>query len=58
MDQFYEDADSLFVRTYDAFYAVGAPIGGDIAFYRRLARQTAEACLNSLAAPVASQCAS
>jgi ubiquinone/menaquinone biosynthesis C-methylase UbiE len=40
MDQFYEDADSLFVRAYDAFYVAGAPIGGDIAFYERLARET------------------
>jgi SAM-dependent methyltransferase len=40
MDQFYQDADSLFVRVYDAFYVAGAPIGGDIAFYERLARET------------------
>jgi SAM-dependent methyltransferase len=40
MDQFYQDADSLFVRAYDAFYVAGAPIGGDIAFYERLARET------------------
>jgi ubiquinone/menaquinone biosynthesis C-methylase UbiE len=40
MDQFYEDADSLFVRAYDAFYTAGAPIGGDVTFYERLARET------------------
>jgi ubiquinone/menaquinone biosynthesis C-methylase UbiE len=39
MDRFYEDADSLFVKAYDAFYREGAPIGGDIAFYERLARE-------------------
>jgi ubiquinone/menaquinone biosynthesis C-methylase UbiE len=40
MDRFYEDADSLFVRAYDAFYVDGAPIGGDVAFYERLAHET------------------
>jgi ubiquinone/menaquinone biosynthesis C-methylase UbiE len=40
MDHFYEDADSLFVKAYDAFYVGGAPIGGDVAFYERLARET------------------
>lgn len=40
MDRFYEDASSLFVRAYDAFYVSGAPIGGDVAFYARLARET------------------
>jgi SAM-dependent methyltransferase len=40
MARFYEDANSLFVRAYDAFYVGGAPIGGDVAFYERLARQT------------------
>ena len=40
MDRFYEDADSLFVRAYDAFYVGGAPIAGDVAFYDRLARET------------------
>jgi ubiquinone/menaquinone biosynthesis C-methylase UbiE len=40
MDRFYEDADSLFVRAYDVFYVAGAPIGGDSAFYERLARET------------------
>jgi SAM-dependent methyltransferase len=39
MDRFYEDANSLFVRAYDAFY-VGAARWGDIAFYERLARET------------------
>lgn len=40
MDQFYKDANSLFVQAYDAFYMAGAPIGGDVAFYARLARET------------------
>jgi hypothetical protein len=40
MDQFYEDANSLFVQAYDAFYLAGAPIGGDVPFYERLARET------------------
>lgn len=40
MDRFYEDANSLFVRAYDAFYVGGAPIGGDVAFYGHLARET------------------
>src|SRR5262249_17840060 len=40
MDRFYEDAASLFVRAYDAFYVGGAPIAGDVAFYDRLARET------------------
>jgi hypothetical protein len=41
MDRFYEFADSLFfVRAYDAFYVAGAPIGGEIAFYDRLAAET------------------
>jgi ubiquinone/menaquinone biosynthesis C-methylase UbiE len=40
VDQFYQGADSLFVRAYDAFYVAGAPIGGDIAFYERLACET------------------
>ena len=41
MEQFYEGAESLFVRAYDAFYAGGAqPIAGDIAFYDRLAQAT------------------
>ena len=40
MDRFYEDANSLFVRAYDAFYVGGAPIGGDVAFYERIARET------------------
>ena len=40
MDRFYEDANSLFVRAYDAFYVEGAPIGGDVAFYAHLARET------------------
>jgi ubiquinone/menaquinone biosynthesis C-methylase UbiE len=40
MDRFYEDVNSLFVRAYDAFYVGGAPMGGDVAFYERLARDT------------------
>ena len=41
LDRFYEGAESLFVRAYDAFYAGGAPpIAGDIAFYDRLAQAT------------------
>jgi ubiquinone/menaquinone biosynthesis C-methylase UbiE len=41
LERFYEGAESLFVRAYDAFYALGAPpIAGDIAFYDRLARAT------------------
>ena len=41
MERFYEGADSLFVRAYDAFYAGGAPpIAGDIVFYDRLAQAT------------------
>jgi ubiquinone/menaquinone biosynthesis C-methylase UbiE len=39
MDRFYEDANSLFVRAYDAFYVAGAPIGGDVAFYGHLAHE-------------------
>jgi ubiquinone/menaquinone biosynthesis C-methylase UbiE len=41
LERFYEGAESLFVRAYDAFYAAGAPpIAGDIAFYDRLAQAT------------------
>jgi SAM-dependent methyltransferase len=41
LERFYEGAESLFVRAYDAFYAAGAPpIAGDIAFYDRLAKAT------------------
>jgi ubiquinone/menaquinone biosynthesis C-methylase UbiE len=39
MDRFYEDANTRFVKAYDAFYAGGAPIGGDVAFYEELARE-------------------
>jgi SAM-dependent methyltransferase len=39
MYRFYEDANSLFVRAYDASY-FGAARWGDIAFYERLARET------------------
>jgi len=40
LDRFYQDANSLFVRAYDAFYVGGAPVGGDVAFYQRFARET------------------
>jgi ubiquinone/menaquinone biosynthesis C-methylase UbiE len=41
MDRFYEGANSLFVRAYDAFYADEPPqIAGDVAFYEHLARKT------------------
>ncbi len=41
MDRFYQNAASLFVRAYDAFYQHAPPqIAGDIAFYERLARET------------------
>ena len=41
MDPFYTDADSLFVRAYDAFYRSEPPqIAGDVAFYARLARES------------------
>jgi SAM-dependent methyltransferase len=41
LERFYEGAESLFVRAYDAFYVGGAPpIAGDIAFYDRLAQAT------------------
>jgi ubiquinone/menaquinone biosynthesis C-methylase UbiE len=41
LKRFYEGAESLFVRAYDAFYAAGAPpIAGDIAFDDRLAQAT------------------
>ena len=39
MDQFYEEASSLFVDAYDAFYSSPAPeIAGDVAFYECVAR--------------------
>ena len=41
MDLFYQDAASLFVRAYDAFYDREPPqIAGDVAFYARLAGET------------------
>lgn len=41
MDQFYEGADSLFVRAYDVFSRGGFPqVAGDVAFYVRLAQET------------------
>jgi ubiquinone/menaquinone biosynthesis C-methylase UbiE len=41
VDAFYEEAGSLFVEAYDAFYSVAPPqIAGDVAFYEGLARQT------------------
>ena len=40
MDQFYEQAGSLFVDAYDAFYSSSGPqIAGDLAFYQRVARE-------------------
>jgi SAM-dependent methyltransferase len=39
MNRFYQGADSLFVKAYDAFYAAGAPVPGDVAFYERLAHE-------------------
>jgi ubiquinone/menaquinone biosynthesis C-methylase UbiE len=40
VDRFYEDADSLFVRAYDAFYSGERPqFADDVAFYERLARE-------------------
>jgi SAM-dependent methyltransferase len=46
LERFYEGAESLFVRAYDAFYARGAaPIVGDIEFYQRLAQETGGAVL-------------
>ena len=40
MDQFYEQAGSLFVDAYDAFYSSsGLQIAGDLAFYQRIARE-------------------
>jgi ubiquinone/menaquinone biosynthesis C-methylase UbiE len=39
VDQFYEGADSLFVRAYDVFSRGGFPqVAGDVAFYAGLAR--------------------
>jgi SAM-dependent methyltransferase len=41
LEGFYEGAESLFVRAYEAFYAGGAPPNaGDIAFYHCLAQAT------------------
>lgn len=41
MERFYEGAESLFVRAYDAFYREAPPqIAGDVAFYQELARRT------------------
>jgi ubiquinone/menaquinone biosynthesis C-methylase UbiE len=40
MDQFYEDAGSLFVEAYDAFYGSSDPqLAGVVSFYERLARR-------------------
>jgi ubiquinone/menaquinone biosynthesis C-methylase UbiE len=40
-DQFYEEAGSLFVEAYDAFFSASGPrIAGDVAFYERVARET------------------
>jgi ubiquinone/menaquinone biosynthesis C-methylase UbiE len=41
VDQFYEGADSLFVRAYDVFSRGGFPqVAGDVAFYVGLAQET------------------
>ena len=41
MNPFHEEAGSLFVEAYDAFYSTPpAQIAGDVAFYEGLARQT------------------
>jgi ubiquinone/menaquinone biosynthesis C-methylase UbiE len=42
MNSFYDEAGSLFVEAYDAFYSSSAPpqIAGDVAFYEGLACQT------------------
>jgi ubiquinone/menaquinone biosynthesis C-methylase UbiE len=40
VDDFYEQAGSLFVEAYDAFYSSSAPqLAGIVAFYERLARK-------------------
>ena len=40
MGQFYEQAGSIFVDAYDAFYSSSAPqIAGDLAFYERVAHE-------------------
>jgi hypothetical protein len=40
MGQFYEQAGSIFVDAYDAFYSSSAPqIAGDLAFYERISRE-------------------
>jgi 2-polyprenyl-3-methyl-5-hydroxy-6-metoxy-1,4-benzoquinol methylase len=40
VDHFYEQAGSLFVEAYDAFYSSSLPnIAGDVAFYERVARE-------------------
>src|ERR1700751_2444877 len=40
MGQFYEQAGSIFVDAYDAFYSSSArQIAGDLAFYERIARE-------------------
>jgi len=41
LDRFYDDAESLFVEAYDAFYDQAPPqIAGDAAFYAKVARAT------------------
>ena len=46
MERFYQGAESLFVRAYDAFYREAPPqIAGDVAFYRQLAQRTGGAVL-------------
>src|SRR5205085_5233826 len=39
VDQFYEGADSLFVRAYDVFSREPPQVAGDVAFYLALAQQ-------------------
>src|ERR1043166_7620595 len=43
VDRFCEDAGSIFVEAYDAFYESGA--SQDVAFYERIARETGGAVL-------------
>ena len=46
MDRFYEQAGSLFVEAYDAFYSSSGPyIRSDVAFYERIAREVGGAVL-------------
>jgi ubiquinone/menaquinone biosynthesis C-methylase UbiE len=63
VDQFYEKAGSLFVEAYDAFYSSSGPqIAGDLAFYRRVAREVGGPVLElacgtgRIALPLATRC--